>query len=155
MTELRPYQLDMVADYEGAVATGQRRIITVLPTGGGKTVVFAEIVKRAVAKYQRALIISHRREIIQQTVDKLAAADVSCGVILAGREKDLRPMAPVQVASIQTLHARAMRSSAMLMPLANLIVVDEAHHARANLSGDHRSLSRCDLARCNRHAGPR
>ncbi len=129
--ELRPYQVKLVADFEAAVAAGKRRIMIVLPTGGGKTIVFAEIVKRAVAQYQHALIISHRREIIQQTIDKLAAADVACGVILAGREKDLRPMAPVQVASIQTLHTRALRSSAMPMPLANLIVIDEAHHARA------------------------
>jgi DNA repair protein RadD len=131
VTELRPYQHPMVADYEVAVTTGQKRIIIVLPTGAGKTVVFAEIAKRAVAKYQRVLVISHRREIIQQTVDKLAAADVSCGIILAGCERDLRPMSPVQVASIQTLHARALRSSTMLMPLADLIIIDECHHARA------------------------
>jgi DNA repair protein RadD len=54
------------------------------------------------------------------------------GIIQAGDEKKLRPLAAVQVASIQTLHARAIRSSAMFMPLADLVIIDEAHHARAS-----------------------
>src|SRR5262249_13296322 len=44
---------------------------------------------------------------------------------------ELRPMAAVQVAGIQTLHARAMRSNKMPMPAATLVIVDEAHHCRA------------------------
>ena len=40
-------------------------------------------------------------------------------------------MAAVQVASIQTLHARAIRSTTMPMPLADIVVIDEAHHSCA------------------------
>ena len=68
---------------------------------------------------------------MNQTADKLTARGVPHGIIQAGDEQKLRPMAAVQVASIQTLHARAIRSSTMLMPLADLLIIDEAHHACA------------------------
>jgi DNA repair protein RadD len=76
-------------------------------------------------------VVAHRREIVNQTSDKLTARGVPHGIIQAGDEKKLRPMAAVQVASIQTLHARAIRLSTMLMPLADLLIIDEAHHACA------------------------
>ena len=79
----------------------------------------------------RVLVIAHRREIITQTRDKLVMAGVTPGIVLAGFEKELRPYVNVQVAGIQTLHARAVRSNRMPMPAATLVIVDEAHHARA------------------------
>ena len=52
---------------------------------------------------RRALMIAHRREIVNQTSTKLTAFAVHHGVIQAGDDDRLRPMAAVQVASIQTL----------------------------------------------------
>ena len=75
------------------------------------------------------MFLAHRREIIQQTSAKLIANGIAHGIIMAG--VDPRPMANVQVASIDTLRVRALNSSAMPMPLANLVILDEAHHARA------------------------
>jgi superfamily II DNA or RNA helicase len=43
MTTLRPYQSDVIRDYHAAIDRGQRRIILVCPTGGGKTVIGASI----------------------------------------------------------------------------------------------------------------
>jgi superfamily II DNA or RNA helicase len=80
---------------------------------------------------RRVLVVGHRREIVAQTSAKLTARGVPHGIIQAGDDDKLRPMAAVQVASIQTLHARAIRSSAMEMPLADLLIIDEAHHACA------------------------
>jgi DNA repair protein RadD len=125
---LRPYQAHIAAEFERLVAQGKRRVIVVAPTGSGKTVIACAIIA---ATPRRTLVISHRREIVKQTSDKLTAAGVPHGVIQAGDEKKLRPLASVQVASIQTLHARAIRSSTMLMPLADLLIIDEAHHACA------------------------
>jgi len=68
---------------------------------------------------------------VNHTSNKLTAFGVHHGIIQAGDELKLRPMAGVQVASIQTLHARAIRSTSMLMPLADLLIIDEAHHACA------------------------
>jgi DNA repair protein RadD len=128
MTLLRPYQAHITAEFERLIAQGKRRVIMVAPTGSGKTVIASAIIA---ATPRRVLVISHRREIVKQTSDKLTAAGVAHGVIQAGDEKKLRPLAAVQVASIQTLHARAIRSSTMLMPLADLVIIDEAHHACA------------------------
>jgi superfamily II DNA or RNA helicase len=128
MMDLRYYQSDVCAQFENEVAQGQRKILMVAPTGAGKTVIASAIIKRGA---RRALVVAHRREIVNQTSDKLTAFGVHHGVIQAGDEDKLRPMASVQVASIQTLHARAIRSTAMPMPPADLLIIDEAHHACA------------------------
>src|SRR6185369_16577787 len=76
-----------------------------------------------------ALVLAHRRELIKQTSTKLHAAGIDHGIIQAGFPT--RPGERVQVASVQTLHARAVRTAGMEMPQADLVIVDEAHHVRA------------------------
>ena len=127
---LRHYQTDVADQVERLLGTAARPLI-VAPTGSAKTIIGAEIINRVVARGDRVLVIAHTREIIHQTADKLIAAGVTPGIVLAGCESELRPMAAVQVASIQTLNARAIRSNRMAMPAATLLVIDEAHHARA------------------------
>src|SRR6516165_11555032 len=121
--DLRPYQDEIVAEFERHVERSDRSILLVAPTGSGKTVIAAAIIA---GTPRRVLVVSHRREIVKQTSDKLTAAGVHHGVIQAGDEKKLRPLAAVQVASIQTLHSRAIRSTSMPMPLADLVIIDEA-----------------------------
>jgi DNA repair protein RadD len=104
-----------------------RRLVLVAPTGAGKTIMFSDMIRRAVANGRRALVLAHRRELVDQAVDKLRAIDVDAGVILAGERED-RSRA-VQVASIQTLGARREGVACRLLPEADLVVVDEAHHA--------------------------
>jgi DNA repair protein RadD len=128
---LRPYQLDVADRVEQLLATAAHPLI-VAPTASGKTVILAEIIKRGVARHLRVLIVAHRREIIDQTKAKFAAHGVHAGVIMAGADQDLRPQAPVQIASIATLYVRAIRSDRMQLPLADLVVIDEAHHAAAS-----------------------
>jgi DNA repair protein RadD len=132
MTELRPYQNDVVGEFERTIEAGQKRIMLVAPTGSGKTVIASEIIKRAVARRHSVLVLAHRREIITQTSRKLHEHGIRHGVIQAGMEKLLRPLEAVQVASIQTLHVRAVRSDAMPLPPADLLVIDEGHHCPAN-----------------------
>jgi superfamily II DNA or RNA helicase len=128
----RPYQTDVIAEIEKAVAAGQRRIILVAPTGSGKTIIAAEIAARAVEQHHYVLFLAHRREIIQQTRDKLIAAGLEPGIVQAGLEKELRPQANVQVCAIQTLWARAMRSKTIPLPPGTVLIIDEAHHSRAH-----------------------
>jgi superfamily II DNA or RNA helicase len=125
--QLRPYQIDVVDRVEQALGTAARPLL-VAPTGSGKTVIAAEIMRREVAKYRTVMFLAHRREIITQTSAKLTANGVRHGIVMAGVEP--RPMESVQVASIDTLHVRGVRSNAMPLPPADLLVFDEAHRAR-------------------------
>jgi superfamily II DNA or RNA helicase len=129
MTELRDYQKDFIAEYEREVAAGRKRIIGVAPTGSGKTVIGSEIIRHEADQYRSVLVLAHRREIIAQTSQKLFAHGIRHGIIQAGF--DSRPLERVQVASIQTLWSRAIRSEAMQLPPADLLVIDECHHAPA------------------------
>jgi superfamily II DNA or RNA helicase len=127
---LRPYQERVITDFDAAVAAGQNRVILVCPTGGGKTVIAAAIVKSVVLRRRGVLVLAHRREIITQTSQKLHAHGIPHGIIQAGITP--RPMENVQVASIQTLWTRAMHTGRMELPPADLLVIDECHHAPAN-----------------------
>jgi superfamily II DNA or RNA helicase len=58
MTELRSYQIEVIADLERAIATGRKRLILVMPTGAGKTVVAANIINKAVSEQKRVLVLA-------------------------------------------------------------------------------------------------
>jgi DNA repair protein RadD len=126
---LRPYQAEVINRIKAEVANGSTRICVVAPTGSGKTVVAAVLVAEAVAHGERVVFVAHRRELIEQTSRKLHTVGVDHGIIQAGYP--VRPGVSVQVASIQTLHARALRSAKIELPPADLLFVDEAHHVRA------------------------
>jgi DNA repair protein RadD len=129
MSRLRPYQHAVIAELGRTVAAGQHRVIVVAPTGAGKTLIAAALIKDAVRDGFTVLVIAHRREIIAQTARKLFDHGVDCGIIQDGFAS--RSYEPVQVASVQTLWSRAMRSGRMSLPPADLLIVDEGHHAPA------------------------
>jgi DNA repair protein RadD len=127
---LRPYESDVIERFHARVEAGARRIILVAPTGAGKTVIGAEIIRQKVrSDYRPVLVLAHRREIIGQTSRKLYAAGITHGIIQAGLPT--RPLELVQIASIQTLWMRAMLRESMDLPPAELLLIDEAHHCPA------------------------
>jgi superfamily II DNA or RNA helicase len=113
----RPYQYEAVAALLAATARGVNRPLLVLPTGTGKTIVFALLVQR---RRGRSLILAHRDELIQQAVDKLHLVDptLALGVVQAARDEHT---APVVVASVQTLSRRTRL--AHLVPNFQTIVI--------------------------------
>lgn len=87
MIPLREYQHEGVQRVRMRIASGKRRIVFVLPTGGGKTVVASAIVASALAKGSRVLFVAHRRELIRQTATKLfrnGIAPECVGIVMAG-----------------------------------------------------------------------
>jgi len=125
---LRTYQSRAVHNLRLAYRDGARAPLLVLPTGGGKTVIVADILSRLAARGRSALVLVHRRELIAQTSRKLDLANVPHGIIAAGVAA---ADAPIQVASVQTLTRRL--GSIDTQP--DLIVIDEAHHATAGSWG--------------------
>jgi superfamily II DNA or RNA helicase len=123
---LRPYQAAAVEQLVNALTGKAARMILVAATGSGKTVIGAEVIRKL---DERTLVLAHRREIVMQTSAKLHALDVDHGILMNGFPS--RPGKRVQVASVATLHTRAMRSRKIELPEAGLVVVDECHHATA------------------------
>jgi superfamily II DNA or RNA helicase len=126
MVTLRAYQESAIRELHSRIAAGRRRIVVVAATGSGKTVIFAHVVADAVLRGQLVLVVAHRRELIQQTYEKLLRAGLEerqVGVVMA-TDTRRRPTATVQVASIDTLRHRPK-------PPADLVIVDEAHRELA------------------------
>jgi len=118
---LRPYQHAAIDETARQIKAGTRRILIVAPTGAGKTVIAAEIIRRMRAQRNSALFVAGARELIHQTSNKLLDIDIDHGVIMAGIPGRA---ADVQVATIQTLTNRPK-------PPAHVVFIDEADLARA------------------------
>jgi superfamily II DNA or RNA helicase len=124
--ELRPYQQKALDDARAAYRAGRKSVLLVAPTGAGKTRMGVEVCTGAVSKGRPVLWLAHRDELLGQARDRLLAEGLPrVGLIQAG-EPSIN--APVQVASIQTLVARAKRG----LPPAGIVVFDEAHHYAAS-----------------------
>ena len=121
---LRDYQAYILRRVAAAMAAGFRRVLVVLPTGGGKTVLAAEVLKCVTALGGRGQFLVHRKELIDQTSRSFLAAGLDHGFIAAGRPPSALP---TTIAGVQTL---VNRLHIHLPP--NLAVVDEAHHAVAS-----------------------
>ena len=122
--EQRKYQTEAIQNCRNSFGQGTKAALLVMPTGAGKTVVFSQITQSAVDKNNNVLILVHRRELIKQASDKLAAINVDHGIIAAKfKPKD----SPTQIASVQTLVRRL--DTTKFKP--SLIIIDEAHHAVA------------------------
>ena len=127
---LRAYQSSARAELRAAIAKLRsadkpQRVLLVSPTGSGKTTIASAIIEGAVAKGGDVLFLAHRKELIDQCSQRLDGAGVDHGILMAKHPR-AAPWAHVQVASIPTLTRRLCN-----LPPATLIIVDEAHHARA------------------------
>ncbi len=118
---LRPYQEQVVNEWEESVETHKRTVI-VASTGAGKTIISAEIIRRAIAKNDwRIMFVVHRDVLIGQTHGAIKRMGLECGFIKAGWQEDIE--APVQIASVQTL----LRRSQWKKSNFDLLIFDECH----------------------------
>ena len=125
--ELRPYQQEARAAVEGQWDEGVRRTLLVLPTGCGKTIVFAKITEDCVKAGQRVLILAHRGELLDQAADKIKkSTGLGCAVEKA-EQTSLDSWFRVTVGSVQTL-MREKRLSQFDPGHFGTIIIDEAHH---------------------------
>jgi len=136
MIELRQYQFGAVEKVREAIRTlmaqGKRQIaiLLVAPTGSGKTVIGSHILHSAFQKGKMSLFIAHRRELIKQCSKKLELFGLDHGILMAGEPPSM--LAETQIASIQTFARRIVKDMKLTAPLADVIMIDEAHHATSD-----------------------
>ena len=126
--ELRPYQQQARDRIHAEWDAGHTRTVLVLPTGTGKTIVFASVAADQVRAGDRVLILAHRGELLEQAADKLQR---STGLVSAVEKADatcLNTWFRVVVGSVQTLQ-RTARLERFPRDYFGTIIIDEAHHA--------------------------
>lgn len=126
--ELRPYQEAARRAVESEWEQGRRRTLLVLPTGTGKTVVFANVAKDVVDAGGRVLVLAHRGELLQQASDKLRAATGLGSSLEKAESTSLGEWFRVTVGSVQTM-CRPKRLAQFPPDWFDAVIVDEAHHA--------------------------
>lgn len=134
---LRPYQLESVAAIYSHLRTRQDNPCVVIPTGGGKTPVIAQVCKDTVERWKgRAVVLAHVKELLEQSAEKIRimAPDLPMGVYSAGlNSRDLGY--PVTVAGIQSIYNKAGQLGAV-----DLAIVDEAHLIPPDGDGRYRAF---------------
>lgn len=128
MYELRPYQTEAKNAVLSEWEQGHKKTLLVLPTGCGKTVVFASVTEEQVHKGHRVLIMAHRGELLTQASDKLKEASGLDSVLEKAESSSLGSFVPVTVGSVQSL-CQEKRLDRFPQDYFQDIVVDEAHHA--------------------------
>ncbi|MGN0535710.1 MAG: DEAD/DEAH box helicase [Eubacterium sp.] len=125
--ELRKYQREAKEAVFNQWEQGYKKTLLVLPTGTGKTIVFAKITEECVKRGKRVLILAHRGELLEQAADKIKkATGLECAVEKA-ENSCLDSWYRITVGSVQTL-MREKRLNAFDMHYFDTIIIDEAHH---------------------------
>ena len=125
--ELRPYQKEAKEAIFEQWDSGVSKTLLVLPTGCGKTVVFAKVTEECVRQGDRVLILAHRGELLEQAADKLMKT-TGLGCALEKAESSCQgSWFRVVVGSVQTL-MREKRLNSFDPFYFNTIIIDEAHH---------------------------
>jgi ATP-dependent helicase IRC3 len=129
---LRDYQSQCLSAIFGRYKAGVRRQLICLPTGTGKTVIFAQFPSYFRMK-RRMLVLAHRAELLQQARNKLLAANPAIKVEIEQAGENASEDSDVVVASVPTLGRRGTQRLTRFNPdQFSIVVIDEAHHAAAD-----------------------
>lgn len=127
MLALRPYQEEAKNAIFHEWEIGQNKTLLVLPTGCGKTIVFAKVTEDCVRKGNRVLILAHRGELLEQAADKIAkSTGLGCATEKA-EETCVGSWYRIVVGSVQTM-MRDKRLNQFKHDFFDTIIIDEAHH---------------------------
>lgn len=130
---LRPYQHEAIESVQKSWNRGRKAPLVVLPTGAGKTVVAAQLMKlfREDRGY-RCIFLAHRKELLSQTRDKIrvAGGGMRTGIV-QGSKNEIGSHVDVTIASIQTLGGKSGKRLEEVLNTGrfDLVILDEAHHA--------------------------
>jgi DNA repair protein RadD len=116
---LRPYQQAAIDQLKDKIRSGKKRVALILPTGGGKTLIASHIVAGALTKGGQAVFCAPMITLIDQTIAAFETEGIHDIGAIQAKHPRTRPMARVQVASVQTLQRRDD------LPKASVVIVDE------------------------------
>lgn len=125
--ELRPYQQQAKDAIFSEWENGIKKTLLVLPTGCGKTIVFAKVAEECVKGGSRVLILAHRGELLDQAADKIGkSTGLGCATEKA-EQTCLGSWFRIVVGSVQSM-MREKRLNQFPNDYFNTIIIDEAHH---------------------------
>lgn len=125
--ELRPYQQEAREAIFEQWDSGVLKTLLVLPTGCGKTIVFAKVTEDCVRRGDRVLILAHRGELLEQAADKIhKSTGLGCAVEKA-EESCIGSWFRIVVGSVQSM-MREKRLGQFPSDYFQTIIIDEAHH---------------------------
>lgn len=125
---MRPYQQEARKAIHAEWDNGRRRTLLVLPTGTGKTIVFAGVAEDEVRSGNRVLILAHRGELLEQAADKIRRSTGLQSAVEKAQETCIGSWYRVVVGSVQSLQ-RPQRLEKFPTDYFGTIIIDEAHHA--------------------------
>jgi superfamily II DNA or RNA helicase len=132
---LRDYQQAAIAAVQRDWQAGYTDVLGVMATGGGKTAVFLALLVDELTRHHgaRALIIAHRKELIEQPLHRLAQFWPEwawrVGIVMGSRDECDRQ---IVVATIQTLANGRRLARVLAHGEIYYLIVDEAHHSCAS-----------------------
>ena len=125
---LRPYQQEAHDAILSKWDAGTDKLLLVLPTGTGKTIVFAAVTNDRVRQGSRVLILAHRGELLDQAADKLQKSTGLGSAVEKAESSCFGSWFRVVVGSVQTL-MRESRLKQFPADYFSTIIIDEAHHS--------------------------
>jgi len=121
---LRPYQEDLIQKLRLSIKKGNNRLILCAPTGAGKTAKFSFMVKNHIEKGGKALIFTHRKELLTQAGGSFNRLDLQPEFITANSKPDLSNN--LHVSMVETFYRR-IEKYADFLNSRTMIIFDEAH----------------------------
>lgn len=119
MIILRDYQQSAINGIRSAIREGHKKVMLMIPTGGGKTRIAAAIIESALAKGKKVLFVADLRTLVDQSAIEFGKLGIDGSVVMADDPR-YAPWKGLQVCSAQTLMRRTQ-------PDADLVIIDEAH----------------------------
>lgn len=121
-----PHQIRAENDIEAAILRGSRRSVLCARTGAGKSLIMCNCIEDWTAQGLKTILYTNRKALLEQLDETLTKHGIDFGVQAAGYDEG-EAFAPVQLASMQTVHQRVTKKQKWGLFPADRVLVDEAH----------------------------